>query len=101
VTGVVGTDLDGTYEWALTQTPPPTVCITGRTWAEYDDTARTVAFAMPVYIRGEGRYGDREHAGQFKAAMCDALNVTRFYEDDPLQAAIIRRLNMNVEVVLR
>ena len=97
----VATDLDGTYGWAMLQDPPPTVCISGRTWAEYDNVARTVAATMPLYIRGEGVYGDQEHAGQFKAAMCDALNVTRFYEDDPVQADIIRRLNMDVEVVVR
>ena len=36
-----------------------------------------------------GTYGNRHHAGRFKAQMIVHLAVGRFYEDDPLQAAII------------
>jgi hypothetical protein len=87
---LVATDLDGTYGRPGLD-PPPTLCISGRTWAEYDDVARGVAERMPLYIRGTGAYGDRDGAALFKAKMIEVLGVTRYYEDDPYQAEIIRR----------
>ncbi len=76
------------------------VVISGRTFAEYDDTAKKVAMLCPVYIRGAGTYGDRDHAGRFKAQMIAHLGVKRFYEDDPLQAAIITALAPDCDVVV-
>jgi len=67
------------------------VIISGRTFAEYDDYARRLAQHAPLFIRGVGEPGDREHAARFKATMIQMLAVTEFYEDDPVQADIIAR----------
>lgn len=97
---LVATDLDGTYEFFDRLQPPPTLCITGRTWAEYDDLVKRIASIMPTYIRGKGAYGDRIDAGRFKATIIKELGVTRYYEDDPLQAEIIKKAVPEVDVIL-
>lgn len=95
---LVATDLDGTF--GRCPEPAPVLCISGRTWAEYDDRARSVAQTMPLYIRGVGAYGDRLAAAYFKRDMIRLLGVTRYYEDDPLQADVITRECQGVEVVI-
>jgi hypothetical protein len=91
--GVIGYDIDGT----LTGREDLTGCvvISGRTFAEYDATCKALAALVPVYIRGAGAYGDRQHAGEFKALMISALGVTEYHEDDPVQADIIKARNPN------
>ena len=96
---MVGYDIDG----VCTQGVEPTgecVIISGRTWSEYDELCKSLAQKFPLYIRGVGRYGDRRHAGQFKALMIAFLGITEFHEDDPLQAEIIRRENPKVVLVM-
>jgi hypothetical protein len=101
---LVATDLDGTFGKKVDQMPPsnPTICISGRTFAEYDSVAKTVAQQMPLYIRGVGCVGDRIAAGNYKATMISLLAVTHFLEDDPVQANIIRNQcpNVNVSMVI-
>ena len=97
---MIGYDIDGVLTrggavWDFREA----VVISGRTFAEYDEFAKQVAQLCPVYIRGIGAYGDRQHAGQFKAETIRRLGVTRFYEDDPVQVAIIRAANPGCEVV--
>jgi hypothetical protein len=70
----------------------PAVVISGRTFAEYDVFAKAAAEICPVYIRGVGAYGDQYAAGLWKAEMIIKLGVTKFYEDDPVQIAIINEL---------
>lgn len=96
-----GFDLDGVLT-AMNgiQLPVGAIVISGRTWAEYDDTARMIATQIPVYIRGTGAYGDHLHAGIFKAAMINFLGVTVFHEDHPQQVEIIKRLCPQVKIVL-
>lgn len=90
-------DLDGT----LTGTPPSGACvISGRTFSEYDDLAKSIAGQLPLYIRGSGRPGDRQDAGEFKALMINRLGVTLYHEDDPIQAEIIQRSCPNCTVTL-
>jgi len=96
---LTGYDIDGVLTAGFTPTQFDVV-ISGRTFAEYDATAKAAAMVCPVYIRGAGAYGDREHAGRFKAAMIIHLGVERFYEDDPLQAAIIRKLAPECDVMV-
>lgn len=86
---LIGYDIDG----VLTAGVKPVgnyVVISGRTFAEYDDFAKQAAAIAPVYIRGVGVYGDRVHAGQFKASMINFLNVIEFHEDDDVQIDIIK-----------
>lgn len=97
---VIGYDLDGVLSLVkptsdikreLFPVPEGSVCISGRTFAEYDDLCKKVALKMPLYIRGVGAYGDRQAAAEFKVMMIRHLNVTLFLEDDLYQAAHIRR----------
>lgn len=75
------------------------VVISGRTFAEYDETCRRAAEICPVYIRGSGKFGDDSDAGEFKAMMIKRLGVTTFYEDSGTQIEIIKRLNPDVEII--
>ena len=77
----------------------PAVVISGRTFAEYDDFAKAAANVCPVYIRGVGEYGDQQAAGEWKAEMIIKLGVTKFYEDDPVQIAVINELAPDCVVV--
>jgi len=78
----------------------PYVVISGRTFHEYDYVCKAMARYAPVYIRGTGKFGDAEAAGQFKARMIQLLGVTEFYEDDPRQAEIIEESCPLVKVIL-
>jgi hypothetical protein len=84
-----GYDIDGTLTTGL-KPLEPYVIISGRTLAEYNAYARTLASQAPLYIRCTGNFGDRTHAGTFKAQMINLLGVTEFYEDDDAQIALIR-----------
>lgn len=95
---MTGYDIDGVLTAGF-EPSPDSVVISGRTFAEYDDFVKRAAQVCPVYIRGVGEYGDRWHAGKFKAAMISALGVTTFYEDDPVQVEIIEQANPGCKVV--
>jgi hypothetical protein len=95
---VTGYDIDGVLT-AGYKPKPGDVVISGRTFAEYDHTARRAAQICPVYIRGSGRFGDDADAGEFKAMMIKRLGVTTFYEDSETQIAIIKRVNPDVEII--
>ena len=96
---LVGFDIDGVLTNG-TELPERAVVISGRTFAEYDEFAKQIAQRVPTYIRGIGRMGDRQHAGEFKSLMIQTLGVDRFYEDDPLQANIIKARVPTCDVVL-
>ena len=86
---LIGYDIDG----VLTAGVKPVgnyVVISGRTFAEYDNFAKQAAAMAPVYIRGVGLYGDRVHAGHFKATIINLLGVVEFHEDDDVQINIIK-----------
>jgi len=84
-----GYDIDGTLTTGL-RPVKPYVVISGRTIAEYDETVKKLANEAPVYIRCTGKVGDRIAAGNFKAEVIKLLDVKEFYEDDEVQAQIIR-----------
>lgn len=95
---MIGYDIDGVLTNGYRPSPGDVV-ISGRTFPEYDDTAKRAAQICPVYIRGIGRFGDDQHAGEFKAEMITRLGVTKFYEDSPVQIEIIRSRCPHVEIV--
>jgi len=95
---LVGWDIDGVLT-AGAEPEPGAVVISGRTFAEYDEVAKSIAQWFPTYIRGSGAYGDHEHAGVFKATMITMLGVTVFHEDHPRQIEIIRERCPGVEIV--
>ncbi len=87
---LTGYDIDG----VLTAGIKPIgnyVVISGRTFLEYDDFVIKIASIAPVYIRGTGLYGDRIHAGNFKASIINLLKVDEFHEDDDIQIEIITK----------
>lgn len=90
---LVATDFDGTFGEDVDPKPPshPTLCISGRTFREYNDDIKETSQDMPVYIRGSGQVGDAVDAAEFKAMMISRLGVTHFLEDDPKQIAIIQK----------
>lgn len=90
---LVATDFDGTFGNDVEPQPPssPTLCISGRTFQEYNSDIQDICQEMPVYIRGSGKVGDGIDAGEFKAMMILRLGVTHFLEDDPTQIAIIKK----------
>ncbi len=94
---MTGYDIDGTIH--KLDIEPDAVVISGRTIAEYDELAKGLALKMPVYIRGSGKYGDREDAARFKAMMIKHLGVTKYYEDDPLQIEIIKATCPDVNII--
>ena len=96
---LVGYDIDG----VLTDGVIPEeryVVISGRTFAEYDETCKRLAQNVPLYIRGSGKYGDRLDAGNFKAKMINHLGVVKYYEDDQVQANIIKNSCPACELIL-
>lgn len=96
---MIGYDIDGVLTAGVIPASD-SVVISGRTFAEYDQTCVALAASMPVYIRGSGAFGDAEDAGRFKAMMIRHLGVTLFHEDDQVQAAIIKREVPTCEVVM-
>jgi len=48
---------------------------------------------------GVGKFGDDNHAAEFKAAMIKELGVTKFFEDSLTQIQIIRKLCPDCEIV--
>lgn len=95
---LVGWDIDGTLTGK--EDLEGCVVISGRTFQDYDELAKSLAARVPVYIRGSGAYGDHVDAGRFKAAMINHLGVTEYHEDVPLQAEIIRQNCPNCTVVM-
>jgi hypothetical protein len=95
---MIGYDIDGVLTNGY-QPSPGDVVISGRTFREYDATAKRAAQICPVYIRGVGKFGDDNHAAKFKAAMIKELGVTKFYEDSPTQIQVIRELCPDCEIV--
>lgn len=85
---MIAYDLDGALPLG-TYPPKGSVVITGRTFSEWDDRVRDMAMHAPVYVRGVGKVGDREHAALFKAEVITLLGITVFYEDDEEQVQII------------
>lgn len=90
-----GYDLDGVLTAGVLP-EHPYVVISGRTWSEpaaITDLVGLAGVVMPpraIAVRGTGAVGDRPAAGYFKANMINLWRVTRFVEDDQLQADIIR-----------
>lgn len=97
--GLKGYDLDGTLTAGIIPLEP-FVVISGRTSSEDDETVSQWRERTEVYLRGDGEYGDREDAARFKAEKIKELGVVEFFEDDPLQADIIRKLAPNCLVTV-
>lgn len=94
-----GYDIDGVITKGITINHP-CVVISGRTFSEYDELCSRLSNEYPLYIRWKGKYGDAKEAGEFKAMMINYLGIEEFYEDDLIQASIIRERCKNCNVVI-
>lgn len=94
-----GYDIDGVLSENI-HVKFPYIIISGRTFKEYDNFVKQLAQTVPVYIRGIGEYGDRQHAGEFKSKIINLMGVDEYYEDDPLQADIIKANCKKCKVIL-
>lgn len=93
----VGCDLDGTYLSGFRPADADYVFVTGRTTGDWKNTVKQVGVERPLYLRPTGFPGDSPH---WKAAVIQWLGLTKFYEDDEHQAAEIRRICPQCEVVM-
>jgi hypothetical protein len=96
---MIGYDIDGVLTTGKFTPAPDDVVISGRTFAEYDETCKQLASVCPVYIRGVGKFGDRAHGGRFKAFVIRMLGVTKFYEDDEVQIKLIKAACPDCEII--
>lgn len=92
---LTGYDIDGALynkdKKGAPEIPPPgSVVISGRVWTEYDETVKTLAQHVPVYIRGHGLYNNDAEAAAFKITMITLLGVDTFYESSAFQVEIIK-----------
>ena len=96
-----GYDIDGVCSLGI-EKKIPYVIISGRTFSEYkqDKWCAELSNDAPLYIRGKGVHGDRLDAGLFKAMMINYLGVSEFYEDDEIQADIIKKNCPNCKVII-
>ncbi len=96
-----GYDVDGVLVPRNVEPVAPYVVITGRTSRGWDTNLDALAREASVYT-----FPHRDHqndviaAGMWKASMVNLLGVTTFYEDDPVQAEIIRLECPGCDVVL-
>jgi hypothetical protein len=90
---MVGYDIDGVITAGVIPSPAG-VIITGRSYEEAPETItrlRRLGVFNAVYFNPVPfTEKSLEQAGEWKATMINLLHVTTFYEDDPVQVAIIR-----------
>ncbi len=84
--GLAGYDYDGTIT-AGVEPAEPYLVISGRTKAE---AGPLKVFGDRALHRRSGEPGDREDAARFKARTIEDHDISLFWEDDPLQADMIR-----------
>lgn len=85
----VGCDLDGVLADGFTPEEKDFAIISGRKTDDWERTCKQVGTSRPIYLRPPQFAGDSPH---WKAAMIQAMGITKFYEDRPEQAAEIRRI---------
>ena len=109
-------DFDGvTSEGIVYPQSPHDVIITGRTFQESEVVyarmeelgIRNAVYFNPIHYkdRGDHTVSARSSSGKHKATIISLLkaqevNIKEFYEDDPLQKAIIEEAHPDLEVVL-
>jgi hypothetical protein len=97
-----GYDIDGVLT-AGVRPVEPYIIISGRNKEQFQDTTDmlwNLGITGPVYLRPFGGEGQRELSGMWKAWMISTAKVTTFYEDEDLQADIIRHACPDCKVVM-
>lgn len=95
-------DIDGVISLGICPGPED-VIITGRSAEEYDETIEMLhsrGIYNQVFFAPWG-YDEktRSKSGEHKAAVINALEITRHFEDDPIQIEIIRKFCHNCTVI--
>ncbi len=88
-----GFDFNGVVDTGRFNIEPTDIIVTGNTIAMAPAVLKWLAahnISCPVYFNPakDGAF-NREAAGQWKASVIAAAELEEFYEDDPVQAAII------------
>lgn len=112
---IVGFDFDGVVSLGITPTPGD-VIITGRCIDETEEVYNvlrsrgclwTRVFFNPMLLKDRGNHTEeaRTYSGKHKANIIQKLKeekieVVRFFEDDELQASIIKEAHPEIEIVM-
>jgi hypothetical protein len=86
---LTGYDVDGVLTAGI-KPEGPYIVITGRLMKAWDKTVKEIGTAAPIFMRPFGGDCDRVAAGHWKATVIALCGVSVFYEDDPVQAKVIR-----------
>ncbi len=97
---IVGSDFDGTWTRHPEIWGKVDLIITGRSWEEYEDFKDLKEGPdVPVFF---GEYGidqkDRVTRAKHKADVINKIEVTDYYEDDPVDAEVLRILCPYTEI---
>lgn len=96
-------DIDGVITLGISPRPGD-VIITGRSIEESTETLEMLRdYGIPniVYFNPlPYEQKTREASGHWKARVIAAIGVERHFEDDPIQAEIVRAKNPDVEVIM-
>lgn len=96
---MVGCDIDGVATVGF-RPDEDFVFVSGRLTHEWARTIKELGTDHPIYLRPFGADCDRVEAANWKAKIVDWLKLTAFYEDDELQAGIIKGKCPDCDVVL-
>lgn len=102
-----GYDIDGVllpYNGAEGLVPQePYIIVSGRNYTQFYNTVnklREKGIYGPILLRPSSKVGDRVQSGEWKANVINFAGVTTFYEDEDLQAEIIRKECPNCKVIM-
>ena len=86
-----GYDIDGVLVPLNVKPGNDFVIISGRLYTDWKRTIQEVGqYEMPIYLRPNGSSEDGVAAAIWKSEIINKLGVTKFFEDNKLQAEIIR-----------
>ena len=94
---MIGLDMDGVYGAGFRPDTNDFIIVTGRNIGEYLKTVEE-CHPHPVYCRPFGHTGDCYAAGSWKAYIINIAGLTDFYEDNDIQANIIKTNCLNCKV---
>ncbi|MHC4616793.1 MAG: HAD family hydrolase [Planctomycetota bacterium] len=95
-------DIDGVIT-AGVRPVKPCIIVSGRKFTSAEKTHKQfqqlgIDPTIAVYLRPNGAPADRQSAGMWKALIIGQAGVTEHWEDDPLQADIVKKMT-GVKVV--
>ena len=96
-----GYDIDGVLLEGI-KPKKPYVVISGRRTDWWKKTVREIGTNAPIYLRPItfGKRYDATMSGMWKAIMITMFKVKKFYEDDDIQAGVIKDYCPDCKVVM-